>query len=182
MNKLYSAITDFIFMEDKLELSEVILVPGGSHIELVEKAVELYHMGLAKYILPSGGKNNKIEAYESEWQFFADNAIELGVPKEVILKENKASNTFENAIFSKKTLIENNISTNKLILVCKNFHARRAYLTYKSQFPVESKIFVAPVVDGKKIEKETWFIEEINRRKVLSEVEKIGIYFSQWIK
>ena len=36
----------------------------------------------------------------------------------------------------------------KIILVCKNFHSRRAFLTYASQFPKDWKILVAPVIDA----------------------------------
>ncbi len=47
-------ITDFIFMSDLPQKSDVILIPGTSHAEITEKAAELYHQGYAPYILPSG--------------------------------------------------------------------------------------------------------------------------------
>ena len=182
MSEFFKSITDFIFMEDEISKSDVILIPGGSHLELIEKAAERFHQGMAPYILPSGGENNKLEDYETEWAFLFEKAVELGVPQEAILKENKASNTLENAIFSKQVLLDNQIEIKKIILVCKNFHSRRAFLTYASQFPKDCKILVAPVIDGKRIRKEDWFIDEMKRKKVLKEVEKIGIYFEHWMK
>lgn len=109
------------------------------------------------------------------------NALDLGVPKEAILKEDKASNTFENAKFSLSILKENGIKVNKAILVCKNFHARRAYFSYATVFPPDIKIIVSPVIDGKDIRKDNWFLDKAKTHRVMSEVVKIGSYFEEYI-
>jgi hypothetical protein len=44
-------ITDFIFVEDTITPCDVILVPGGSHPQLAEKAAELFKQDMAPYIL-----------------------------------------------------------------------------------------------------------------------------------
>jgi hypothetical protein len=69
MNYPFDCITDFIFVENELSFCDIILIPGGSHPQLMEKAVELLEMGMAKYILPSGGKNNKLPDYRNEAEF-----------------------------------------------------------------------------------------------------------------
>jgi len=130
----YEGITDFIFMEDEIEKADVILIPGGSHKALIHKAVDLYKQGYADYILPSGGSNPKLINYKTEFDFLMEEALKLGLPRDAILKEDRASHTFENAKFSYEVCKQNNISTNKVILVCKNFHARRAFITYKMNF------------------------------------------------
>ncbi|WP_207644706.1 YdcF family protein [Caloranaerobacter ferrireducens] len=136
---------------------------------------------LAKYILPSGGYNSKIPEYNSEWQFLYDIAINLGVPNEAILKEDKATHTFENAEFSYEVIRKQGIKVDKAILVCKTFHARRAYLTYKTVFPPSVKIIVSPVTDGKDIRKDNWFLDVNKTKRVMSEVIKIGKYFENHI-
>lgn len=79
----YDCITDLVFVnKDQLEPSDIILVPGGSHPQLIERAVELYHLGLAPYILPSGGYNPKIS--QTEWEFLNKIATSMGVPQEAI--------------------------------------------------------------------------------------------------
>lgn len=181
MKFIYSSITDFIFMEDQIEKADVILIPGGSHKQLIEHAAKLYHEGFAPYILPSGGSNDKLTNYSSEWEFLYKNALELGVPKEAILKEDKSSHTFENAEFSLSVLKENDIKVNKAILVCKNFHARSAYFTYATVFPSDIKIIVSPVIDGKDIRKDNWFLDKAKTHRVMSEVVKIGSYFEKHI-
>jgi len=94
----FDCITDFVFVETNVEPSDVILVPGGSHPQLMEKAAELFHKGLAPYILPSGGQSSKLG--KTEWEFLRDVGLSLGVPESAILREDKASNTFENARYS----------------------------------------------------------------------------------
>jgi len=181
MRKGYESITEFIFMEDEIEKADIILIPGGSHKELIHKAVELYKAGYAKYILPSGGPNKKLSHHRTEYDFLSEEAIKLGVPKEAILKEDKASHTFENAQFSYQVCNENGIPLSKVILVCKNFHARRSYISYKLNFPKDTKFIVQPIVDGKGITKGNWMNTESHRTKVMSEVMKIGKYFDEHI-
>ena len=72
MGKSYEAITEFVFIEDKPEKADIILVPGGSSPELMEKACELFIAGYAPLILPSGGPNKKVTDYETEWDYFFD--------------------------------------------------------------------------------------------------------------
>ena len=179
MRKGYDSITEFIFMEDQIERADVILVPGGSHKQLSQKAAELYKKGYAKYILFSGGQNKNLPNQMSEFEFLKDEAVRLGVPEDAILKEDKASNTFENAKLSLEVLKKHNIIAQKVILVCKNFHARRAYLSYKMHFPKDVKFIVQPIIDGKEIRKDNWFLFQDKTNRVMSEVVKIGKYFEE---
>ncbi len=65
--KPYDCITDFIFYETIIEKSDIILIPGGSHPEQMIKAAELFHNGMAPYILPSGGVNSRLRETEYEY-------------------------------------------------------------------------------------------------------------------
>ncbi|QOR35179.1 YdcF family protein [Clostridium sp. 'deep sea'] len=179
MRKGYDCITEFIFMEDQIEKADVILVPGGSHKQLSQKAAELYNKGYAKYILFSGGHNKHLPDNMSEFEFLKDEAVRSGVPEDAILKEDKASHTFENAKFSLEVLKKHNIIAQKAILVCKNLHARRAYLSYKMYFPKDVKFIVQPIIDGKEIRKNNWFLFQDKTSRVMSEVVKIGKYFEE---
>lgn len=177
MNYPFECITDFIFTETEIEKSDIILIPGTSQSLLMEKAAELYHMGLADYILPSGGPNYKVPLYETEWEYLRTTGIHSGVPENRILKENKAQNTFENAQFSWEVLKASGIPVKNVILVCKAYHSRRALLTYKLFFPSDINFFVYPVVDRREISKDNWFLNPESTKIVMSEIVKIGKYF-----
>lgn len=174
-------ITDFIFVENILFQCDVILVPGGSHKQLAEKAAELYQKGLAKYILFSGQKNLNITEDISEAEWLKAIAVNLGVPAEQILCENKATHTFENAEFSLKLLEEANLKFDKVMLVCKAYHSRRSLLTYQYIFPKNTKFLVAPIIDKRGLNRESWTTKEEHIVKVMGEVEKIGKYFKDKI-
>lgn len=102
MSLPFDCISDFMFFETELEQSDVILIPGASHPQLMERAATLYHNGIAQFILPSGGTTPHVES--TEWEFLKNVGVALGVPSESLLKEDKATNTFENARFSMEVL------------------------------------------------------------------------------
>ncbi|TWT01023.1 YdcF family protein [Planomicrobium sp. CPCC 101079] len=171
----YDCISQFIFAETHISPADVILVPGGSQPQLMEKAVFLYSEGMAPYILPSGGANPRVST--TEWAFLQQIGLNLGAPASAILKEDQAQNTFENAQNSLTILQNRGLPFRKVILVCKAWHSRRALLTYQTVFPKETEFLVAPVVDGTGITKENWFSTPEGICRTMSEVEKIGSYF-----
>ncbi|MCM3781519.1 YdcF family protein [Neobacillus mesonae] len=175
MSLPFDCITEFMFFETEVGQADVILIPGSSHPQLMERAAVLYHQGLAPYILPSGGMTSNVTT--TEWEFLKDAGVSLGVPSSAILKEDKAANTFENARFSLKVLQELGIQPQKVILVCKNYHARRALLTYQFLFPAETVFYVSPVIDKTGTTKDNWFLEENRIGYVMNELEKTGKYF-----
>lgn len=179
MRKGYEAISDFIFMEDEMKKADVILVAGGSKPQLAQRAAELYKAGYATHIVVSGGYNHKIEM--TEFNFLSKIAIKAGVPENKIIKEDMATNTFDNAEFSYKICLDNGIDIKKAILVCKSFHSRRAYLTYKAIFPKDVEILVSPIVHESNITKENWIYDRKKIAYIMGEVEKIGKYFSEKI-
>ncbi len=107
--------------------------------------------------------------------------INSGISEDVILKENKALHTFDNALLSRKIVQEKNIKIKKAILVCKAYHARRALLTYQAAFSPEVEYIICPIIDDRKITKDNWFLDEKKIKLVMGEVEKIGKYFAKHI-
>jgi hypothetical protein len=80
MNYPFDCISEFIFVEADIEKSDVILIPGSSQFQLMQKATGLYHRGFAKYILPSGGSNPKLTNYQSEWEYLKTIGARMGLP------------------------------------------------------------------------------------------------------
>lgn len=195
--KILKDITEFIFVEndiDDIKEVDVIFILGTSRYQLPELAANLYKQGLAKYILPSGKYSSKLNKfatknvngtqydneYETEWKFCQDVLIKNGVPGEVILREEESTNTYENALFSKKSLDDKNLETKKAIIVCQSFHARRVLMTYSVVFP-EVDFYICPI-DTQGITKDNWFNHEYGIKRVMGEVERCGKYFNEYIK
>ena len=115
--------------------------------------------------------------FETEWDYLRGILIQNGVPSEAVLKENEATYTYENAIYSRKKLDEMGIIVKKAILCCQAFHARRCLLYYQEQFP-ETEFIVCPVVT-KGISRENWYQTEYGIQTVLGEIERCGAQFHE---
>ena len=188
-DKFLNQITEFIFVEDKPEKSDVIFIPGSGFPQLAEEAAKLYHQGMAPYILPSGrysilngkfaGVQEKKELYdgeyETEWEFLKEVLKKNQVLEEHILREDKATYTYENAIYSRKVTDCLGMEIKKAILCCKPYHARRSLLYYQLLYP-ETQFFVCPIQDSD-VKRENWYLTEKGIRLVFGEVQRIGEQF-----
>ena len=181
----YQSITEFIFIEHQPKRADLIFVPGGSYPEAAVYAASLYHQGYAPYVLPSGKYSKPVghfirpegveEEYASEWAYLSAILKKEGVPQEAILKEDQATFTWENAIFSRRLLEHRHMVPQIALLVCQAFHARRALIYYQQQFP-ETEILVCPVIT-KGITRENWFLDQEKTNVVLGELERCGQQF-----
>ncbi len=186
MNRIIKAITDFIFVEDTPQKSDVIMVVGGSYPEAAEIAADLWKSGYAPKITIGGGVSIKTgkflgsrskqnvynKNYADECEFYTDVLLKNGVDKNVIYGENKSSFTKENALYARKLAEEQNLTVHKAILICKSFHARRCLMFYQTAFPdVE---FYVKTFDGFGINKDNWYLSEYGRQRVLGELKRCG--------
>ena len=190
--RVVKEISDFIFIEDKPEKADAILIPGGAWPQLPEKAAELWKKGYADFCVPSGayavtegkfaGVKSKQEIYtgdyETECAFYCDVLKRGGVPAYAIIPEDKSQFTAQNAWFSKTLLKGRGIRLRKAIICCKAFHARRCLMYYQFTFP-DTEFMVVPVKDthGGRIRKENWYQSEVGVEKVLGELQRIGTQF-----
>lgn len=187
-------ITSFIFVEDEVEKSDIIFVPGGLYPEPMEKASKLYCDGYAPYILPSGKfslkfnhftePESKMEIYnknyKTEFEFMKDVAVSNGVPDNAVLKEDCATWTKENAFYSKDVTDHLGLKIEKAIICCKSFHAKRCLLFYSWAYP-ETEFFICPVnVQG--INKHNWFKSEYGIQQVMGELSRCGGQFKNAVE
>ena len=190
--RLIHDISEFIFMKDAPQKSDVIFIPGTSQSAITEKAAELYCAGFAQYVIPTGaysGKRGKFAAekidnlryageYATDFEYCRHILRENGVPDSAIIREDRSTNTGENAEFTAILLRKMGLTVRKAILCCQSFHARRAFMSYGKFFP-ETEILVVPT-DTQGIRKEDWFLQEKSYRRVMSEVYKCGEYFLEF--
>lgn len=178
-------ISDFIFVEDEPEKADILFVPGNGFPQMSIEAARLWKEGMAPWILPSGkysiGKGafagvqamqeNYPGPYQTEWEFMRDVLRKEGVPEEVILREDAATFTYQNAINSRKVTDAAGIRVKKAIICCKAQHARRCKLYYQYLYP-QTTFLICPSDVG--INRENWFDTQKGRKEVLGEVEKCG--------
>ena len=130
-------ITIFVFLDiiatsySKAEKSDVIIVLGCNLDSFfinqrIEKTIELYKKNIAQYIIVTGkGKGKISEAMEMKKKL-----IECGVLDKYIYIEDRAMNTYENLIFSKKIMKMNGFKN--AVIVSDGYHLARIKLICKN--------------------------------------------------
>ena len=61
-----------------------------------------------------------------------EDAESFGIPRDALLTENKATSTYENALYSKEIILENEIKS--ALVVTSNYHMRRTRLAFERVF------------------------------------------------
>lgn len=191
--KYYDYLTEFIFREDEPAPADMIFIPGSGYGELAVRAAEIYKMGFAPQIVVSGKYSVLLDAfagpispkeyvgkkYHTESEFLAHVLMDHGVPESAIIKEEKATFTYENAIRIRNMIGKERLPE-KAILVCQAFHAKRSLMYFQLVFP-ETKFLVCPAIT-QGITRENWQEDPGKIDIVLGEVERCGSQFHDIMK
>lgn len=147
--QLAEILWDYMILEHSLENADVILGLGSTDIRTAEWCAKLFHEKRAPLMVFTGarGRMAKDVFTENEADIFATIAKEKGVPEEAIIVEPRATNTGENIQFSYDALKNANKLPGKLILVTKPYMLRRAYATFKKQWPDQNCQIICSAID-----------------------------------
>ena len=107
-----------------------------------------------------------------------DELIARGVPSEVILVQDRSTNTLEDVAFSLDVLEQHNISPESIAFLCKAHHSGRCLRTLRKFFPSQtlSPITYLAEYDGVKVSKMDWYQHEVSRGRVYGEYLRIIEY------
>ena len=86
---------------------------------------KLYHQGIIKRIVVSGGSGSLLQNEPAEADFIVQELIGSGVKERDIIRENKSKNTFENAVFTKQILDSLKLQP-PFVLISSALHLNRA--------------------------------------------------------
>jgi uncharacterized SAM-binding protein YcdF (DUF218 family)/glycosyltransferase involved in cell wall biosynthesis len=102
---------------------------GGGVQERISRAITLYHQGVApRMIISSGFVFGTREA-----EVMKGIAVAAGVPADAIVLEERATDTFQNVVFTRDILAQH--GWRRIALVSSPYHMRRALLTWKKAAP-----------------------------------------------
>lgn len=115
----------------------VVLAMGSQDLGVAGTAAEAFFDTAAQWLVCSGGFGKDTAALfrQPEGVLYARRCVELGVPEERILVEDKAANSGENFQFSKALLARRGIFPRTGVIACKPYMARRAWATGAMQWP-----------------------------------------------
>jgi len=142
--------------------------------ERVDEACRLWREGYFRWSIVSGGITPGSE--RSECAIIADAMISRGIPRELILREDRAMNTGENVIFSLPVIDAALGLANIRSVIClgNSWTARRYPMTLHRHWPEVEKMLVT--VDSFATPRARWHTDPEFRRRMLSEWDKIEPY------
>jgi len=129
-----------LIRDEAPQKADVIIILGGGVlkdtrtlpwgvVERIQKGVELYKQGIAPKIIVTGG----LVAFNSyaESEIMAPYVRQLGVPTGDVIEEDRAKDTYSNALYSHQILEKNGWA--KAIVVTSDFHTQRACHVFRQQ-------------------------------------------------
>ena len=162
----------FLYIGDKVEYSDIILGLGSIDYKVAEKCAELYNNGFGKYIIFTGncGKGTVGIIKNTEAENFRDIAIKNGVPSEKIFLEKDATTTFENYVYSREIIKENNLPVNSVIVVQKPYVERRSK-AIAEKFLRDKKLYItSPEFEIEKFDKYYIANKYTNIEEIVNEI------------
>lgn len=182
------AITEFLFIgqtEDDIVPNDLVIVLGN---ELIKGTVEVLSAFMKKGIIQqdaqiilTGATGSLNKGQDLECNLLYNCAVnEYKMPPALFIKEPKATNAYQNFIYSKE-IIEANGGFNKyhnILCIGKDFLLRRASMyASKLGYPSDKMQYFGTVAtNGKNIGKYTWWERDDAIMRVLAEIKRIGEY------
>lgn len=137
---------DYHKLNEKIKKSDIILGFGSHDLNVAKRCADLFLNNYGDKILLTGGfgRITKDLWHMTEAEKFAQIAIKMGVPKDRIIIENKASNTGENISKTRELLKKLDLNPTSFLIVDKPYRERRTFATLKKQWPKIDFIITSP--------------------------------------
>jgi uncharacterized SAM-binding protein YcdF (DUF218 family) len=138
LEKAAQVFYEYLKMEDAPEPADAIFLLGGSTLGPTKKASELYKAGYAPNIafLAIGGTYGGDKEWGMpEFEKYREVLKHDGIPDDAVLSEGKGTNTLNEVQAAIPFLKEHGVDPQKVILVSRPIHQRRAYATFREQYP-----------------------------------------------
>jgi uncharacterized SAM-binding protein YcdF (DUF218 family) len=148
LRKLAERVWRYHHMDHELERSDIILVLCSHDTTVAERGAQLFLDGWAPLLAFTGGLGAITRRLWSdpEADRFARIAIEMGVPEDRILIENRSTNTGENVAFTRDLLRSRGFDPASFILVQKPYMERRTFATFSQVWPGKSVRVTSPQI------------------------------------
>jgi uncharacterized SAM-binding protein YcdF (DUF218 family) len=168
---ILKGMAQFLIVQDNPKKSDAVLVLGGEHDnERTKRASQLFHAGYAAYyVVSDGGYNYKEEKITDK---MVSAAQLYHVPRSVIVIEDKALSTYENAVYTRQLMEEKHWKS--AIVVTNNWHTRRAKMTFDKVY--QNSGITLSYASTNDITLEDWWSDPVKREHVLTEWLKIIFY------
>lgn len=148
LRELAERVWRYHHMDHELQKSDIILVLCSHDTTVAERGAQLFLDGWAPLLAFTGGLGaiTKRLWSDPEADRFASIAIQMGVPEDRILVENRSTNTGENVAFTRDLLRSRGLDPASFILVQKPYMERRTFATFSQVWPGKSMRVTSPQI------------------------------------
>lgn len=164
---------DYHAEEDAPALADMLFVFGASTMTRAEKAVELYHAGIAPRILVSGRTAFYREVQETEAARYRAYALAHGVPAEAVIAEDNSCSILDNIRRSLNLLDELGIAPTSWVSIAGGYCQRRASAHLRKHLPLSHTVLRVNAAARPEYEREAWFRNEVGIRILINESLKL---------
>ena len=157
--------------------ADCLIVLGSHDTRVAERGAQLFLEGYAPLIVFSGhlGALTSGVWTRPEAEIFAEVAAAMGVPRERMLLETRATHTGENVELTRRLLREHGLSVRSAIAVQKPYMERRTLATFRQRWPELQVVVTSPQIDF-----ESYPNHEISRDDVihimLGDLQRLSLY------
>ena len=174
-------ITQTVFVASEPQPTDLLFIFGTSTIDsdALESLARDCQQGRFPKVMVTGLSGRLYsETGKPVAHIMRDELIARGVPSDVILVQDKSTNTLEDVAFSLDVLEKHDISPESIAFLCKAHHSGRCLRTLRKFFPSQtlSPITYLAEYDGIKVSKEDWYQHEVSRSRVYGEYLRIIEY------
>jgi uncharacterized SAM-binding protein YcdF (DUF218 family) len=143
---LVETLWNYHQLNHELARSDAILVLCSHDARVAERGAQLFLEAWAPLLIFSGGLGviTRHLWQEPEAALFARIALEMGVPRDRMLIEDRSTNTGENVLFTKQLLTARGLDAQTFIVVQKPYMERRSYATFRKVWPEKDLIVTSP--------------------------------------
>ena len=174
-------ITETVFVASKCQRADLLFIFGTSSIdsEVLESVTCAYQEGRFPKVLVTGLSGRRYyETGQPLASIMRDELITRGVLSDIILVQDRSTNTLEDVAFSLDVLEKHDISPNSIAFLCKAHHSGRCLRTLRKFFASQtlSPIIYVAEYDGIKVSRENWYHHQVSRGRVYGEYLRIIEY------
>ncbi len=174
-------ITQTVFVAPESQPVDLLFIFGTSTIDngILESVARDYQKGRFPRVLVTGLSGRLYsETGKPVAHIMRDELIARGVPSDLILVQDRSTNTLEDVAFSLDALEKQSISPESIAFLCKAHHSGRCLRTLRKFFPSQtlSPVTYLAEYEGVKISKQDWYQHEGSRGRVYGEYLRIIEY------
>ena len=174
-------ITQTVFVASEPQPTDLLFVFGTSTIDsdALESVARDCQKGRFPKVLVTGLSGRLYsETGKPVAHIMRDELIIRGIPSDVILVQDRSTNTLEDVAFSLEVLEKHDISPESIAFLCKAHHSGRCLRTLRRFFPAQtlSPITYLAEYEGVKVSKADWYEHEVSGGRVYGEYLRIIEY------